>query len=105
MTYFHITSQSNWLKIQKQGLVPKKQKRGQGFEETQPAIYLFNTKEEACDGFCNWLEDCFDEAEEIVLLEVHISSDRVEPDPELPLSCSICLSPIDSSCIAFVEIM
>lgn len=103
MTLFHITPKKNLTNILKNGLIPQKNKRGKGFEATPPAIYFFNSKNEAEDGYYNWFEDCFDDSEEFVLLTVECSSDCIQEDPELPNSCSISLRNIDPSCIKNIE--
>lgn len=103
MQFYHVTSLKNLANIKKQGLIPKKDKRGLGFEDSKPGIYLFNSKAEASDGVMNWLGDCFDDDEELVLLTLEISSDLVEPDPELDLSAVICFHPIAASCIIDIE--
>lgn len=99
MKYYHVTAEKYWSQIKTQGLIPSKQKRGQGFEDSPHGIYLFNTKIEAEEGVCNWLGDCFEEDEVLICLEVEISSSELIPDPELPLSASICLKPIPASSI------
>jgi hypothetical protein len=103
MILFHITPKSNLNNILTNGLIPQKKKRGKGFEESVPAIYFFNSKIEAEDGYFNWFEDCFDDDEEFYLLTVEISSDLISPDPELPNSCSICFNKISPEYIKKIE--
>lgn len=101
--YYHVTLTKNWPSIQKSGLIPKKEKRGKGFEDGPEAVYLFNTEDEAEDGTANWLGDLYDEDEELSLLKVSVPLDspiRIEPDQELDLSASVALDPIPAKMIA-----
>jgi hypothetical protein len=100
--FYHVTLKKNLKSILENGLKPSKIKRGKGFEQIEPCVYLFKTIEEADDGVCNWLGDCFDENDELVLLEISELTDY-EDDPELPLSAVICFHSIPASVIKVIN--
>jgi hypothetical protein len=92
-TFYHVTPLKNVPHILREGLVPKADKRGGGADAV-PAIYLFNTQDDAEDGVVNWLADLYDEEEPLALLGVSIPEEWAEPDPELDLSASRVVRPI-----------
>jgi hypothetical protein len=65
--YYHITPKRNLSMIRTKGIVPNIPKDMKG---EQAGVYLFPTKEAAEDSWDWWVEDRFDENEELVLLTI-----------------------------------
>ena len=83
MKLFHASPKSNLESIKKQGLIPKKIHRGEGFENTPPAIYTYSHIHDAEDGLMNWLMDLKEDEEEWMILSFDYDG-LIEEDPELP---------------------
>lgn len=83
MKLYHASPKSNLKSIKKQGLIPQKIHRGEGFEDSPPAIYVYQNMAEAEDGLMNWLMDLKDDEEEWMILSFSYDG-IIEEDPELP---------------------
>lgn len=104
-TFWHVTTKARLPSILKKGLLPKKEKRGQGFESSEPRIYLFKSKADMEDGIDNWLGDELPEDEPLVILKINLpDSVKVMDDPELSLSAVTVSEPIDPKFIKIEKI-
>lgn len=104
MPLYHVTSEKRLTKILRDGLIPRREKRGQGFEDTPKGVYLFKSLAEAEDGVMNWLSDEFPEEEVLVLLEVQMPEGAtLSDDPELTRSCVVCYDPIPPENIQIIS--
>lgn len=74
--YYHITPKRNLEIIRTQGLVPSVPKDLPGEEQ---AVYLFPSREDAEDSWDQWMDDRFDENEELVMLTIVDNGIRIEP--------------------------
>lgn len=81
---YHVTPYTTWLKrIRKDGLVPRREKRGMYADSQDPRIYLFADEDTAEDGLENWLLDEYPSVRWFALLEVDVPEDWVHEDPEI----------------------
>ena len=69
----HVTRKSNLSRIMKEGLIPHSPTLGQE-QEDDNGIYFFPDRITLEDAWGAWLEDFFDENEEIVCLKVDITN-------------------------------
>lgn len=70
--YFHVTTETAWEKIQKEGLIPMIGERSQEVGEPVPAIFLFDSKESMEDALWGWLGDELEDEDSIVILKVSL---------------------------------
>lgn len=92
---FHVTTAAALPSILSTGLEPRIGPRSVELGEDRPAVYFFETLSDVEQGLMNWMTDVFDEAEDIVVLEVDITdvscsqadgqfeivaSERISPD-------------------------
>lgn len=83
-TLYHVTPHTTWLKhIRKDGLVPRRVKRGIFADSQAPRIYLFADADTAHDALENLLLDEYPSVRWFALLEVDVPDDWVMPDPEI----------------------
>lgn len=106
MTLYHVTTRVALPSILKGGLIPSLDKRGKGYENEPPAIYLFNTLADLEDGVVNWLGDCFPEDVELIALEVSLPPE-INPveDPELPGAACRVFKPLAPALLKIVTIV
>lgn len=74
MFYYHITNKKNLESIKREGLTPRIGKNSEDFGESVPAVYLFPEIESAFEAIINWFGECFEEEDEIVLLEISLDN-------------------------------
>lgn len=72
MIVFHVTLTSRLQAILSEGLRPQVGPRSKQMGEMIPAVYCFADRLACIDGLSNWLGDCFDPDEELVVMEVDI---------------------------------
>ena len=65
---YHLTLRKNLNKIMKEGLIPQIGHNSQTLNEENPGIYLFSSLEYLNDA--NWLDEIFEDDDDIVVLEV-----------------------------------
>ena len=68
--FYHVTPVENLDSILTHGLRPTIGDRSQEIGETDAAVYLFPSYADLVDGLGNWLGECFDDEDELVVLEV-----------------------------------
>lgn len=68
--FYHVTPVENLDSILTYGLHPAIGDRSQEIGETDAAVYLFPSYAHLVDGLGNWLGECFDDEDELVVLEV-----------------------------------
>jgi hypothetical protein len=81
--FFHVTSATNFERIEREGLTPMIGERSEALNELAERVYLFDSRESAYDGVASWLGDEFDEDEELVLLSLPASA-VARPIPSMP---------------------
>lgn len=69
---FHVTTRDALDEILESGLQPRIGPRSKLGSESAPAIYLFASREDTENGLMNWLGECFDDDEELVVIEVDL---------------------------------
>lgn len=72
--YYHVTLKSDYNSIKQNGLLPQIGERSQKIE-SEPMIFMFADKSSMEDAFTNWLNDEFDEDEELVVLKITLPDD------------------------------
>lgn len=77
MKLFHVTTKNNYSNIKNEGLTPTLGKNSLSFGEKIPLIYFFKDMISAEDAISNWLGDCYEEDEILVLLSVTVSADLI----------------------------
>lgn len=93
---YRVTEKRNLPGILSQGLVPKIGPRSRAAGEPVPAIYPFPSLADLSDGFLNWMERAFDEADDPILLEASVPEGiRLIPDG-WEISCR---EPIPPECV------
>lgn len=75
--YYHVTPLTNVQSILADGLIPQIGERSQLLGEVKPSIYLFSNAQVLEDACMNWLEDCFDDEDQLALLAVDLPDDIV----------------------------
>jgi hypothetical protein len=75
--YYHIAEASQLRRILRQGLQPQLGYRSQTIE-SDPSVYLFTSYLNAENALHNWLGEEFDEATELILLQITLP-------PEIPV--------------------
>jgi hypothetical protein len=80
--HFHITPASNLHSILTQGLLPRIGPRSRALGEPRPAVYLFDTADEAADAVSSWLGDVLPADEPLALIAVTL-------DPAFPLTTGV----------------
>lgn len=73
--YFHVTPKQNMESILSKGLIAHIGKRSKEMGETLEAIYLFPTFEEMNNALLNWLGECFQDTEDLVILQIDVPED------------------------------
>lgn len=73
--YFHVTPKKNIESILANGLIPQIGERSQEIGEVQEAVFLFPNFEEMNNALTNWLGDCFEEVDELVILQIDLPKD------------------------------
>lgn len=79
--YYHVTPAQNKESILQQGLIPQIGSNAKQIE-SEPAVYLFTSREYMEDALCNWMDNLFDDDDEIVIFEVNLPDDF-----EMTLTC------------------
>lgn len=69
--FYHITKKDNLCSIKENGLIPSIGNNANNFGEIEKAVYLFPDNLTAFDAYSNWFGDCFEEDEDVVLLEIN----------------------------------
>lgn len=77
---FHVTPAHNLPSILTRGLVPAVGPRSRDAEEVREALYLFATRDDVENALLNWLGDCFEEDEDLVILELAHPSIPAQPE-------------------------
>lgn len=103
MKLYHLTLLKNLDNIKKNGLIPQIGKNSSNFGEEVPAIYFFKDVVSLEDALTNWLGDCFEEEDELIILELNISEDLPEEDEGI-FEVKI-LSKISPDKISFLKIV
>lgn len=104
-TYYHITESINTPTILKQGLVPQIGPRAKEFGETQAAIYLFNSINDAETALYQWLGDWYNNLENEKGVNISLDILQIQLNPKnymlSPMFAyeTICYSHIPTSCI------
>ena len=70
--YFHVTPKKNIASILEYGLIAQIGSRSKEIGESQEAIYLFPNREEMETALANWLGECFEEDEELLILQIDL---------------------------------
>ena len=81
-TMYHVTPVQNLDAILREGIKPQIGERSLELGESNPVVYLFATVTDMEDA--QWLYECFEEDEELVVLEVYIDGMDVCPTFEIP---------------------
>ena len=90
--YFHVTPKCNLKSILENGLVAQVGERSDILGE-KPGIWLFPTFDEMNNALANWLGECFDEDEELVILQLDLPEDfpiAKEPDSNGSVFYEVC---------------
>ena len=69
-TYYHVTKIDNLSSILEQGLILQIGERSKEIGETIKRIYLFHSFDDMENALMNWLGECFDEEDELVILKI-----------------------------------
>lgn len=70
ITVYHITPAINLKSIIQHGLIPQIGSNAQAIGETKPAIYLFPTIEDSDTALGSWLDDLYDDNEDLIRLSI-----------------------------------
>lgn len=73
--YYHVTPKRNIASILADGLIAQIGERSEEIGEQQEAIYLFPNVEEMNNALANWLGECFEEEEELIILQLDLPDD------------------------------
>lgn len=84
-TLYHVTPFEIWSKkIQKSGLVPRKEKRGIHADSNEKRIYFFDDLATVEDAMVNWFLEEFPDVRYFAVIEVRIPIEvDVFEDPEI----------------------
>lgn len=69
---YHVTTREGLNGILALGLTPQIGPRSQDANEKTEAIYFFASREDTENALMNWMGDCFDDDEELIVLEVDL---------------------------------
>lgn len=69
--FYHITKKDNLCSIKENGLIPSIGNNAHNFGEIEKAVYLFSDNLTAFDAYSNWFGDCFEEDEDVIILELN----------------------------------
>ena len=75
LRYFHVTKKENMESILEHGLIPQIGERSEELGESEKAIYLFPNIEEMENALYNWLGECFEDDEDLIIIQVDVPSD------------------------------
>lgn len=98
-TYFHVTLMENVPSILEHGLVPQIGERAEEFGETEPAIYLFPSKDDMNNALYNWLGEWYNDnyGEDCELAILHIRLGKNVPvfqtEAEYERICKVVIPP------------
>ena len=98
-TAYHVTHSASWPRIQAEGLLPTIGDRSADLGEVEARIYLFPDKDSMNNALMNWLGECFEEEENLYVLEVDITDYETAQDVEWEITIS---HPIPASRISHV---
>ena len=70
--YFHVTPKQNIDSILANGLIAQIGERSEEIGESQEAIYLFPNFEEMNNALANWLGECFEDIDELIILQIDL---------------------------------
>ena len=73
--YFHVTLKQNMGSILANGLIAQIGERSKEIGESQEAIYLFPNREEMETALANWLGECFEDDDDLVILQIDLPED------------------------------
>ena len=73
--YFHVTPKQNMDSILANGLIAQIGERSKEIGESQEAIYLFPNFEEMETALANWLGECFEDTDELIILQIDLPND------------------------------
>lgn len=72
MLFYHVTNELNMDKINAEGIVPAIGENSRDLGEEIERIYLFNKAEDCDSALGSWLGDCFDEDDNLTIIEIEI---------------------------------
>lgn len=70
--HYHVTPLTNVERILRVGLTPLIGERSAKIGETEPAIYLFPTEQDCETALMGWLDNEFEEEEQLAILEIQL---------------------------------
>lgn len=73
--YFHVTLKQNMGSILANGLIAQIGERSKEIGESQEAVYLFPNREEMETALANWLGECFEDDDDLVILQIDLPED------------------------------